>query len=317
MIMFLHENSRFKDILKILEDQMKIKQGLIEKDYWIMHSLYGLQQQRFDFYLKGGTSLSKGFQTIDRFSEDLDIMIIPSSGLEVRYGKNHDKDIHRQSRKDYFDLLLKTIKINGITDVEYDPTAMVDGKYRNADILLQYVTIASGTPDKIKKGILLEIGFDQVEPFTEKNISSWAYDFAKKQGMDIVDNRAIGVRCYNPEYTFVEKLSAISKKFRQYQETGAKDRNFMRHYYDIFMLLKRPDVLKFLGTEKYLEHKTKKFGVKDEFDLTKNEAFILSDKAAFDFFESEHKSNAALHYDRAFPSFQEIMAEIGKNLGKM
>ncbi len=103
--MFLHESKRFKDNLKILEEQIQVKQGLIEKDYWIMHALYGLKQLNFDFYLKGGTSLSKGFQAIDRFSEDLDIMILPPKDLDVKYGKNHDKDFHRQSRKNYFDWL--------------------------------------------------------------------------------------------------------------------------------------------------------------------------------------------------------------------
>lgn len=121
----------------------------------------------------------------------------------------------------------------------------------------------------------------------------------------------------NISMAFVEKLSAISKKYRQYKETGEKDRNFMRHYYDIFMLLKRSDVQAFLGTEKYLEHKMKRFGAKDEFDLTKNEAFSIPDKTIFAYFESEHKINSALHYDKAFPSFQEIIDELGKNLARM
>jgi len=34
---------------------------LVEKDYWIMHALWGLQQQGFQFELKGGTSLFKGY----------------------------------------------------------------------------------------------------------------------------------------------------------------------------------------------------------------------------------------------------------------
>ena len=42
-----------------------------------MHALWGLQQQGYEFELKGGTSLSKGFKIIDRFSEDLDIHINP------------------------------------------------------------------------------------------------------------------------------------------------------------------------------------------------------------------------------------------------
>lgn len=314
---FLHENLRFRNILETIGEQKQIDIKMVEKDYWIMHSLWGLQNLKLDLYLKGGTSLSKGFNVIERFSEDLDMMIVPPINLDVKYGKNHDKDTHRQSRKDYFDQLLSQISISGIAEVKYDDSTPPDGKFRKADILLKYQSVSTDQHVKIKKEILLEIGFDQVDPFTAKDISSWAYDFAKLANLDLKDNRAFGVRCYNPEYTFVEKLSAISKKFRQYQETGARDRNFMRHYYDIFMLLKRPDVQRFLGTDKYLEHKTKKFGAKDEFILTKNEAFIISDKTTLEFFTKEHNTNASLHYDQKFPSFDDILKGIGKFLPRM
>ena len=49
---------------------IKILAKIVEKDYWLMHCLRGLQQQNFEFELKGGTSLSKGFNIIERFSED-------------------------------------------------------------------------------------------------------------------------------------------------------------------------------------------------------------------------------------------------------
>lgn len=59
-----------------------------------MHCLWGMQQQGFQFELKGGTSLSKGFNIIERFSEDIDIQIHPSEDDNVKVGKNHDKDSH-------------------------------------------------------------------------------------------------------------------------------------------------------------------------------------------------------------------------------
>ena len=53
-----------------------------------MHSLYGLQQLGLTFELKGGTSLSKGYQIIDRFSEDIDIRIEPPPERKVATGRN-------------------------------------------------------------------------------------------------------------------------------------------------------------------------------------------------------------------------------------
>jgi hypothetical protein len=55
---YLHERKDFIDLLRILEQETKIQIQLIEKDYWIMHVLYGLKKQGFEFELKGGTSLS-------------------------------------------------------------------------------------------------------------------------------------------------------------------------------------------------------------------------------------------------------------------
>ena len=52
------------------------------------------------FELKGGTSLSKGFQIIDRFSEDIDIRIEPPAGQNVKTGRNQTKPAHRQSRRE-------------------------------------------------------------------------------------------------------------------------------------------------------------------------------------------------------------------------
>lgn len=71
---FLHDRADFKDLIEITANEMSIKDpALVEKDYWLMHVLWGLQQQKLSFHLKGGTSLSKGYGCIHRFSEDIDL----------------------------------------------------------------------------------------------------------------------------------------------------------------------------------------------------------------------------------------------------
>lgn len=64
-----------------------------------MHCLWGIQQQGLKFELKGGTSLSKGFGIIERFSEDIDIQIHPSENENVKIGKNHEADVLRRCEK--------------------------------------------------------------------------------------------------------------------------------------------------------------------------------------------------------------------------
>ena len=65
---YLHNRTDFPDLIRIIEGETKIVAALIEKDYWIMHVLYGLKLLGYDFELKGGTSLSKAYKIIDRFS---------------------------------------------------------------------------------------------------------------------------------------------------------------------------------------------------------------------------------------------------------
>ncbi|HVU94819.1 MAG TPA: hypothetical protein VHE34_06320 [Puia sp.] len=55
--MYLHEHPDFPGLLSIIEEETGILAHLVEKDYWIMHCLYGLKSQGYHFQLKGGTSL--------------------------------------------------------------------------------------------------------------------------------------------------------------------------------------------------------------------------------------------------------------------
>ena len=89
---FLHERSDFKALVETVADSEKINDpALVEKDYWIMHAVFGLKKLGLTFELKGGTSLSKGFGVIHRFSEDIDIRIEPFDELQVDTNPNHEK----------------------------------------------------------------------------------------------------------------------------------------------------------------------------------------------------------------------------------
>jgi hypothetical protein len=158
---FLHERKDFADLLRIIEEETEIVADLVEKDYWLMHVLYGLQKQGFDFKLKGGTSLSKGFNIINRFSEDIDIYIKPSETLGINEKNNNKK--HVENRKIFYDNLATEIRIDGIVSIKRDYD-FDDKYYRSGGIRLLYNSLT--TPSEgVKEGILLEVGFDNVTPF--------------------------------------------------------------------------------------------------------------------------------------------------------
>ncbi|MGC2080695.1 MAG: nucleotidyl transferase AbiEii/AbiGii toxin family protein [Xanthobacteraceae bacterium] len=271
---FLHNHPQFADLIRIVAEQKGIDPALVEKDYWIMHCLYGLQQLDLIFELKGGTSLSKGFQIINRFSEDIDIRIEPPNGRDVKTRSNQNKRAHIQSRRDFYDWLAKTICINGVEKVERD-TAFDNRTLMSGGIRLFYKTYTRVLAG-FRSGVLLELGFDDVTPNAKKDISSWLYDYAAGK-VDVIDNRAKGVACYDPGYTFVEKLQTVSTKFRLQQVKKDSPIDFMRHYYDVDGLLQRPEVQAFIGTDAYKAHKTKRFRSGDNPNIAENQAFVLTD----------------------------------------
>jgi hypothetical protein len=305
---FLHRHRDFADLIGIIADERGIAPELVEKDYWIMHCLYGLQQLGHQYELKGGTSLSKGYGLIARFSEDIDIRIEPRADQAVAVGTNQMKPKHVESRRAFYDGLAAEIDIDGIVAVTRDHM-FDDERYRSGGIRLSYKPSAGSTPD-LKDGILLEIGFDTVTPNEPRTITSWAYDYAANK-VGIIDNRAIDVACYRPGYTLVEKLQAISTKFRKQQETAVFPPNFMRHYYDVFCLLRSPSVQEFIGTKDYTAHKAQRFRGADNPVIVENEAFILSDAKSRAELAAAYAKAEALYY-QGQPPFDDIMAEIAR-----
>lgn len=278
-----------------------------------MHVLWGLQQQDFKFELKGGTSLSKGFGIIDRFSEDIDIRIEPPAKLNVKSGVNQDKPNHIASRMRFYEWLTSELSIPGVA-TERD-TSFDDRKGRSGGIRLNF---ESSYPklEGIKSYVLLEVGFDVTKPNEKRTITSWLYDAAVKAGLEVEDNRAVDVACYLPGYTFVEKLQAISTKHLQEQEGKVMPVNFIRHYYDVYQLLRQKSVLDFIGTKPYYEHKIARFRSNDEPNLKKNAAFILSDGETRERYAREFQRTQALYYG-GFPTFDAIMSRIQEHLPKL
>ena len=164
--------------------------------------------------------------------------------------------------------------------------------------------------DGLKPGVLLEVGFDDVAPNTAKDINSWLYDHAAGK-VEIIDNRAKAVACYDPGYTFVEKLQTISTKFRQQQASQDFPINFMRHYYDVYSLLQRPEVQNFIGTDAYRAHKQKRFRPGDNQKISQNEAFALSAPETRTSYAKAFADSTVLYYGDK-PTFDQILAEIGK-----
>jgi hypothetical protein len=314
---YLHEHEDFSDLLLIIGEEKGIPAGLVEKDYWIMHALYGLKKQGYKFQLKGGTSLSKGFGLIDRFSEDIDIHIDPPAALGINENPKNSSEKNIQKKKQYYDTLAGEIKIDGIINVKRDTVFDDQSKYNSGGIRLHYERKMEPV-EGAKDGILLEAGYDTVAPNSPVTITSWAFEKTTGfPGIEFIDNRAVDILCYDHRYTFVEKLQTIASKFRKEMTTGAVATNYMRQYYDVYSLLADKGVQDFIGTAEYWRHKELRFS-KEDFDLpiNKNEAFLLTDRSGREKLQKRYETAKGLYY-KGQPPFDEVMERIGGFIDKL
>lgn len=314
---FIHNDPEFKELLNIVSVKKEIDMTLVEKDYWIMHALYSLQQQGIEFELKGGTSLSKGYGLIHRFSEDIDIHIRTNFGLQIE-GKE-DKSHVKAARKVFYDVLANSISINGILDIKRDHNFDDTDKYRSGGIRLYY---ASHTPnlEGLKEGVLLEVGFDTITPNTPLDVSSWIWEHLVSMNIQnqYIDNTAKAVLCYHPGYTLIEKLQTIIRKYRNWNSPEDSNRNnFMRQYYDVYCLLGNEDIIAFTKTPDYEKHKLARIkGTDKTIPIAKHPALLIEDAEIRESFKTRYKSTSKLYYNGQ-PEFDDVLARIATHLPQL
>jgi hypothetical protein len=226
---FPHEDAAFRDLLEAAAQPIGLPTSLVEKDYWVSHTLWSLQQAGFELWFKGGTSLSKGFGLIERFSEDLDLKLARDDLPVVESWSSESKRRIAQ-REAFFRALVERLPVlteagNALGDVQ------LDLRWRSANIHVRYPGEFSSELIEPNRGfVLLEVGHARVTPFVERDLTSFVHDFLEAQGLldDFKDNRPRSVRCVHPLVTLLEKLEAISRRF----EAGHDPAGYVRHYED-------------------------------------------------------------------------------------
>jgi hypothetical protein len=218
-MMFIHADPAFDDLLGIVAEEKGMDPGLVEKDYWVTHTLWALQNT-FEIWFKGGTSLSKGFDLIRRFSEDIDVRV-EGGGLPSMTKNSWSKKADKRQR--YFEELGRLLIVPDAT-VQLQPDVPED--WKNIGVHVEYpVQRHQGV---LKPYVLLEAGLARTTPFVAEDLSSFVHDYLETNGglSEFEDNRPRGVRCVHPWVTLLEKLEAISRNFAQDRQ------GYARHFED-------------------------------------------------------------------------------------
>lgn len=227
---FIHEDSEFEDLLRIVAERRRLSLGLVEKDYRVTHALWALHAQGLDVWFKGGTSLSKGFGIIERFSEDLDLEIDPGrfEGLPLVSNWKSEGAKATKERRDFFDRLASLLVVPHTT-VALDA---VDEAWRRANVRVTYPGKHLGDLGGILRPfVLLEIGSARVTPSVARDMTSFVHthlaELNQLAGFD--PNLPTGVRCVHLLVTLLEKLDAIH---RRVPDAKAEPATFVRHFED-------------------------------------------------------------------------------------
>lgn len=236
--MNLHENKTlFRQAVQFTADQMKIPGTYVEKDYWVTYALFTIFNNDIgnDTVFKGGTALSKCYNMIERFSEDIDLVVLRREGETDSKLKSKLKAICT-----VVETVLPEVTIEGITH-----KMGMNRKTAHA-----YNKEFKGDYVQVRDVIILEstwLGY--YEPYTTKSIVSFVgqmmldnkqFDIAKENRLLPFDLLAL-----EPVRTICEKIMSLVRF--SYGENPIDDlRKKIRHTYDLHQLLKQEEFFKFL-----------------------------------------------------------------------
>jgi len=237
-VSFIHEDRDFPQLLNLVTEETHIAPALVEKDYWVTHSMWALHETGLGVWFKGGTSLSKGYGIIERFSEDLDLMVQHGSvgGLPAvaNWTSTHKGPV--AARRAFYEALPHAFVIPGIK-IEVDQKPQ-DKYARGINLIGRYPgVLLDQIAEAMRPYVLFEIGRARVVPFVERPLTSFVHNFLERRGQldDYTDNRPRAVRCVHPLVTLIEKLDALS---RRYPREPIEPDGFARHYEDMARIIR-------------------------------------------------------------------------------
>ncbi len=239
--------------LTTVAERLGIDTLSVEKDWWVTAVLCALFRTSFAPYLlfKGGTSLSKGWGLINRFSEDIDISIGREWFAEQGYAfatganKTQRERLRKRSREVVQTLLAEELKEQltalGIPAVEIVPETTllrngvpvpIDSDKDPSVLYVKYHSLIAGfQPDYILPVVKIEVScLSLKEPFAPRPIASLFHKTFAELDKEI----GCTINTVSPERTFLEKAFLLSEEF---QKTQPRTRRMSRHYYDLEKLM--------------------------------------------------------------------------------
>lgn len=226
--------------------------AILEKDFWVcwaLHRIFDVMQFRPHLIFKGGTSLSKVYRAIERFSEDVDLSL---SRRDLGFADDHDPEqagISKNEARRRLDALVEAcrtaVKAKLVPALRADFAASLAGddwsveldpKDAQTVIFTYPPTELSGSVAYVRPTIRLEMGARSDDwPAMDGEITP----YAAEANPQLFANPTTRARTLAAERTFWEKATLLHAECHRPADKPSRER-MSRHYYDLYRLSQQP-----------------------------------------------------------------------------
>lgn len=235
--MKLHENKKtFREAVRATSDFKEIREVYIEKDYWVTYALKTIFSDPIgkDTIFKGGTALSKCFNIIERFSEDIDLVVVRRDGDSDSVLKNKIRNVSKA-----LESVLPEVKVKSITRK----------RGKNRKTAHTYSKEFRGEFGQVRDIIIVEASwFGSSEPNVNHRLSTYIYEMMKAKGQsdfaDKYDLHPFDIKVLAVQRTLCEKIMSLIR-FSHTKDPLTDLTNKIRHAYDLHFMLRNDEIRTF------------------------------------------------------------------------
>ncbi len=231
--------------------QLNLSEVAVEKDYWVcwmLQKLFKLPEWGQYLIFKGGTSLSKGWNLIERFSEDIDIVIdrgslgfkgsnAPEAASSNKQTRNRLKalkgECQRHVRETILPALTETVASELPETLNWELIPDPDDPDQQT-LLFLYPTALPKQATYLRRTVKIEMGGRSDTDPTE---SIGIQTYIREAFPDLFSESEFEVRAVTPRRTFWEKAMLLHEETFRPKNKARRKKTMARHYYDLYRLI--------------------------------------------------------------------------------
>lgn len=253
---FSLEKETQRSILNSAAIQLNISARIIEKDIWICWTLEKLFTLPIPMAFKGGTSLSKVYNLIHRFSEDIDITIdykelLPSIDLSKEISKSALKKLREELKekvKEYTHNKISSFFSDCINKEFSNGRLSLELSADGEKLRIHYPTLFTEEENYLQSNVLLEFGgCNSIQPNNKHEVETMLSKVTKELKLPKAQ-----INVLDPERTFWEKATLIHVECHR-DKLNTNPERLSRHWYDLAKLSQSWVGGKALSNQKLLE----------------------------------------------------------------